>query len=43
MLIVGDKLDQARLVWLQWLAGGSDDLKVGCERRLWREGADLPG
>lgn len=37
-----DELDEAGLVWLERLAGGSDDFKVDCQRCFGAEGADLP-
>ena len=43
VLVVGDKLDQTGLVWSQRLTGGCDNFKVGRERRLGRQGANLPG
>lgn len=42
VLVVGNKLDETRLVGGEGLTGRGDDLKVGSEGTLGSEGANLP-
>lgn len=42
VLVMGNKLNETRLVGGEGLAGRGDDLKVGSEGTLGSEGANLP-